>query len=162
MTNTPAAHERFPSWSPDGKWIAYFSDESGEYALHIVSQSGSGAVKKINLGNPPSFFYGPTWSPDSKKIAYYRFDESKVPDYFLQLGQTELQSKMDIEAYPKAGAPNPVVDLFVYDENDHLVCRSTASADREYCRLWPRWTGPFRIEVQNLGAVADLYRLATN
>jgi len=42
------------------------------------------------------------------------------------------------------------------------VCRSTASTDREYCRWWPRWTGPFRIEIQNLGAVADLYRLATN
>jgi hypothetical protein len=54
------------------------------------------------------------------------------------------------------------LDLIVYDENDHLVCRSTASTDREYCRWWPRWTGPFRIEVQNLGAVADLYRLATN
>jgi hypothetical protein len=54
------------------------------------------------------------------------------------------------------------LDLFVYDENDHLVCRSTASTDREHCRWWPRWTGPFRIEIQNLGAVADLYRLATN
>jgi len=62
--------ERDPAWSPDGKSIAFFSDESGEYALHIVDQSGSGAVKKIGLGNPPSFFYGPTWSPDSKKIAY--------------------------------------------------------------------------------------------
>ena len=31
---------------------------------------GAGAVKKINLGNPPSYFYGPVWSPDSKKIAY--------------------------------------------------------------------------------------------
>ena len=54
------------------------------------------------------------------------------------------------------------LDLVVYDENDHLVCRSTASADREYCRWWPRWTGPFRIEVQNLGTAADLYRLTTN
>ena len=54
------------------------------------------------------------------------------------------------------------LDLFVYDENNHLVCRSTASTDREYCRWWPRWTGPFRIEVQNLGVVADLYRLAIN
>ena len=37
-----------------------------------------------------------------------------------------------------------------------------ASTDREYCRWWPRWTGPFRIEVQNLGAIADFYRLAMN
>jgi tricorn protease len=70
LTRTTAVMERDPAWSPDGKSIAFFSDESGEYALHIVDQLGTGAVKKINLGNPPSFFYGPTWSPDSKQIAY--------------------------------------------------------------------------------------------
>jgi tricorn protease len=70
LTHTTGVAERDPAWSPDGKWIAFFSDESGEYALHIVDQSGTGPVKKINLGNPPSFFYGPVWSPDSRKIAY--------------------------------------------------------------------------------------------
>jgi tricorn protease len=70
LTNTTEVAERDPSWSPDGKWIAYFSDESGEYQLHLRDQKGMGEVKKINLGNPPSFFYNPTWSPDSKKIAY--------------------------------------------------------------------------------------------
>ena len=70
LTRTTGVAERDPAWSPDGKWIAYFSDESGEYALHLEDQSGLGEVKKINLGNPPSYFYGPTWSPDSKKIAY--------------------------------------------------------------------------------------------
>ena len=70
LTRTTGVAERDPSWSPDGKWIAYFSDESGEYALHLRDQSGLGEVKKINLGTPPSYFYGPTWSPDSKKIAY--------------------------------------------------------------------------------------------
>jgi tricorn protease len=70
LTRTTAVAERDPAWSPDGKWIAFFSDESGEYALHLVDQSGLGTVKKIALGNPPSFFYGPTWSPDSKKIAF--------------------------------------------------------------------------------------------
>ena len=70
LTRTTSSAERDPAWSPDGKWIAYFSDESGEYALHLEDQSGLGDVKKINLGIPPSYFYGPTWSPDSKKIAY--------------------------------------------------------------------------------------------
>jgi tricorn protease len=70
LTNTPGVMERDPAWSPDGKSIAYFSDESGEYALHIAPQNGEGAVKKIRLGDTPSFFYGPTWSPDSKKIAF--------------------------------------------------------------------------------------------
>src|SRR5436190_1126440 len=70
LTRTTAVMDRDAAWSRDGKWIAFFSDESGEYALHVVDQSGLGVVKKINLGNPPSFFYGPTWSPDSKKIAF--------------------------------------------------------------------------------------------
>ena len=55
------------------------------------------------------------WSPDSSKLAYYRFDEQRVPDFYLALNQTLLQTTLDTEAYPKAGVPNPVVDLFVYD-----------------------------------------------
>jgi tricorn protease len=70
LTKTTAVAERDPAWSPDGKSIAYFSDESGEYALHIADQLGSKAVKKISLGSPPSYFYSPLWSPDSKKITY--------------------------------------------------------------------------------------------
>jgi tricorn protease len=70
LTNSPGVADRDPAWSPDGRWIAYFSDESGEYALHLSPQSGLGEVKKINLGNPPSYFYSPVWSPDSRKIAY--------------------------------------------------------------------------------------------
>jgi tricorn protease len=70
LTRTPGVAERDPAWSPDGSWIACFSDESGEYALHLIAQSGLGPVKKFGLGDPPSFFYAPRWSPDSKKIAY--------------------------------------------------------------------------------------------
>jgi tricorn protease len=70
LTNTTGVADRDPAWSPDGKWIAYFSDESGEYALHLRQQSGMGEIKKVSLGNPPSFYYAPTWSPDSKKIAF--------------------------------------------------------------------------------------------
>jgi tricorn protease len=70
LTNSTSVMERDPAWSPDGKWIAYFSDESGEYALHLAEQSGRGEVKKISLGNPASFYFAPTWSPDSKKIAF--------------------------------------------------------------------------------------------
>ncbi|HKB81437.1 MAG TPA: PDZ domain-containing protein [Thermoanaerobaculia bacterium] len=70
LTNTSGAEERSPSWSPDGKWIAYFSDASGEYALHLRNQTGLGETRVIDLGTPPSFFYDLVWSPDSKKIAY--------------------------------------------------------------------------------------------
>ncbi len=70
LTATPGVMERDPAWSPDGQKIAYFSDASGEYALHVIDQAGKGPVKKIALADKPSFYYRPVWSPDSKKIAY--------------------------------------------------------------------------------------------
>ena len=70
LTHTPGVMERDPAWSPDGKQIAYFSDESGEYQLFLKSPDGLGEAKKISLGTPASFYYEPLWSPDSKKIAY--------------------------------------------------------------------------------------------
>lgn len=70
LTRTPGVAERDPAWSPDGQKIAFFSDESGEYALHVVDQTGLGDVKKIGLGEPPSFFYSPRWSPEGDKILY--------------------------------------------------------------------------------------------
>lgn len=70
LTNTPGVAERNPSWSPDGKWIAYISDASGEYELHIREHTGKGDPKTFRLGNPASYYYTPAWSPDSKKIAF--------------------------------------------------------------------------------------------
>jgi tricorn protease len=70
LTNTPGVMERSPVWAPDGKSIAYFSDESGEYALHIKPQSGEGEPKRIALEGKSAFYYGPTWSPDSKYLAF--------------------------------------------------------------------------------------------
>jgi tricorn protease len=91
LTKTPGAHERMPAWSPDGKKIAYLSDESGEYALHIRDQNGMGDVLKIDLGSPASFFYFPTWSPDSKKIAY--------TDKRLNLWYVDLESKRPVRVF---------------------------------------------------------------
>ncbi len=70
LTNTPGVMERTPAWSPDGKSIAYFSDESGEYALHIKPQNGAGDTKKIPLAGKSAFYFDPKWSPDSKSIAF--------------------------------------------------------------------------------------------
>jgi tricorn protease len=70
LTKTPGSAERDPSWSPDGKSIAYFSDASGEYQLYIRDQDGLAPPKVIDLGPDASFFYSPRWSPDSKHIAF--------------------------------------------------------------------------------------------
>ncbi len=46
LTQSPGVHDRSPAWSPDGKSIAYFSDQGGEYALHIAAQDGKGAARQ--------------------------------------------------------------------------------------------------------------------
>lgn len=70
LTQTPGVMERNPSWSPDGRWIACFSDAAGEYALHLKPQDGKGETKILALEEKPGFYFNPTWSPDSKRIAY--------------------------------------------------------------------------------------------
>jgi dipeptidyl-peptidase 4 len=113
--------------SPDGKWRAFYrtrnvwiSDADGNDELAVTTDGDERTRVKSGTA---SWVYGEEldqltalwWSPDSRKLAYYRFDEKNVPDYYLQLNQTKLQSTIDAEAYPKAGAANPVVDLFIYD-----------------------------------------------
>ena len=75
ITDTPGVMEREPAWSPDGQSIAYFSDESGLYALHVAPQTGtelaaSAAVKKFPLAQEPAYYFSPLWSPDSKRIVF--------------------------------------------------------------------------------------------
>lgn len=70
LTNTPGVHERTPSWSPDGKTIAYVSDEGGEYQLILhPTASGKVEVKKVPL-HGSGFYNALIWSRDSKKILY--------------------------------------------------------------------------------------------
>ena len=82
LTQTPGVAERDPAWSPDGKWIAYFSDASGEYELHLRDHTGKGEPRVFRLDAHPSFYYSPTWSPDSKKIA---FGDKKLNVRYLDL-----------------------------------------------------------------------------
>ena len=85
LTQTPAACERDPAWSPDGKWIAYLSDAGGEYQLMIREQSGFEEPKAISPGDP-SFYYSPKWSPDSQKILYV---DKRLHLFYLTLEKKE-------------------------------------------------------------------------
>jgi tricorn protease len=69
ISASPGANDRSPAWSPDGKSIAWFSDESGEYALQIAPQDGHGETRKIAL-HGAGFYEDPKWSPDSLKISF--------------------------------------------------------------------------------------------
>ena len=69
LTNSSGSAEREPAWSPDGKWVSYFSDKSGEYKLVLESQDGLAPPREIAIANP-KHYYTPSWSPDSKKMLF--------------------------------------------------------------------------------------------
>ena len=69
LTRSSGLAERFPAWSPNGRYIAYWSDQSGEYELTVRDlQKGAKEEQVSNLG--PGFRYKLYWSPDSKKLAF--------------------------------------------------------------------------------------------
>ncbi len=70
LTNTAGAAERNPAWSPDGRFVSYFSDKSGEYKLVIASQDGLTPAREITLPEA-SFYYTPSWSPDAKRLVFH-------------------------------------------------------------------------------------------
>src|SRR5205823_1351804 len=69
LSKTSGAHERDAVWSPDGKWIAYNSDATGENELYVRSQDGKGEPQQITNGGD-TYYYAPKWSPDSKKLLW--------------------------------------------------------------------------------------------
>lgn len=69
LTRTSNAHERDAIWSPDGKWIAYNSDATGENELYVRSQDGKGQPQQIT-SNADTYYYQAIWSPDSKKLLW--------------------------------------------------------------------------------------------
>jgi tricorn protease len=133
LTGTVGAADRDPAWSPDGKWIAYFSDRDGEYALYVQEQSGPAPARRIDLGVPPSFFYDPVWSPDSTKIAY--------TDKRLNLWYVDLEARKPV-----------LVDTDTYDSPYRSLDPAWAPDSR-----WIAYTK----QLQNHLRAAFLYSLKT-
>ncbi|WP_071885834.1 S41 family peptidase [Hymenobacter sedentarius] len=101
LTHSDGAHERYPAWSPDGTRIAYVSDVSGEYQLHVQDQRGIKPAEAYSLG-APSFYFHPLWSPDSKKIAY---TDKKLNLWYLNLA-TKKPVRVATDAFgPVRGEP---------------------------------------------------------
>ena len=84
LTASSNAHDRDGYWSPDGKWIAYLSDASGEYEIYIAKQDGSEKPVQLTTG-ADTYKYTIHWSPDSKKILW--------SDRMLRLQYIEIDTK---------------------------------------------------------------------
>ena len=100
LSRTSTAHERDGVWSPDGKWIAYNSDASGENELYIRSQDGKGQPQQITSG-ADTYYYQPVWSPDSKKLLWSdRLQRLRYVDVTSKaIAQVDQDKYGEIESY---------------------------------------------------------------
>jgi tricorn protease len=69
ISRTSGAREIYPVWSPDGRWIAYSSDRTGEYEIWMRKSDGSGDERRVTTDGGV-YRYPPLWSPDSRKLAF--------------------------------------------------------------------------------------------
>ncbi|MEA2005154.1 MAG: PDZ domain-containing protein [Acidobacteriota bacterium] len=88
LTNTSGVHERSSKWSPDGKWIAFISDATGEDEIYIVPQDGSGFPQKLTK-DADTYKYQISWSPDSTKILWN--------DKLLRLNYVDIKTRKVVQ-----------------------------------------------------------------
>lgn len=91
LTRTSGAYERDPLWSPDGRYVAYFSDATGEYELYLTQSDGKGETRQVTKDGS-AFRYSSSWSPDSKRFLFT--DKSgSLYMHTVESGETKLVDK---------------------------------------------------------------------
>lgn len=92
VSQTSGTAERFPSWSPDGRYLAYWSDQSGEYELTVRDLKNAGVEKKLTSYGP-GFRYQIFWSPNSKMMAFI----DKAMEIFIYDMEKNKTTRVDKE-----------------------------------------------------------------
>jgi len=131
LTNTSGAHERDASWSPDGRWIAYLSDQTGENEVWIRSQDGKGAPRQITR-DADTYYFAPLWSPDSRKLLW--------ADRKLRLRFVDIETKAvtlvaqakDFEITDRTWSPDSQWIAYVLPEKEGFNVRNDYGRLRLY------------------------------
>ena len=152
LTATPAP-EKNPKFSPDGRWVAYTRDNN-LYAFdfensveHQYTTDGSETIlngysswvyMEEILGRATAYaaFW---WAPDSAKLAFMRFDDSPVPVFPIYHAPGQ-HGELERQRYPKAGDPNPYVQVGIVTVNDGKVVWTDFDAKADHYLAWPFWT----------------------
>jgi tricorn protease len=95
LTRDSGVREQDPAWSPDGKWVAYVTDRTGEEEIAVRPSDGTGE-EKILTDRKKGYLFDPTWSPDSAKIA---FDDSDHVIWFVDVNDRKLTK---VDSNPRA------------------------------------------------------------
>jgi tricorn protease len=144
LTNSVGIRERDITWSPDGRWVAYLSDRSGEYDVYVRPGDGSGEERRVTEDGG-IWRFTPRWSPDSKKLAFG--DKNRKLRYLdVQSGkmtdadQDEEQEILDYTwapdsrwlAYTKVGSSQlPSIWLYSIDDKKARQLTSDLTAEAE-------------------------------
>ena len=95
LTNTQGIREIYPRWSPDGKYISYYSDASGEYEIYLLENKKGATPRQLTSGST-AWKYDAEWSPDSKYLLYFdRTLQLKLVE--AETGKTTVVSHADRE-----------------------------------------------------------------
>lgn len=86
LTNTSGAWERLPSWSPNGRWLAYWSDQSGEFEIWLRDNASTSAKKLTSFGK--GMGWNLYWSPDNKKISFIN-DQQEIKVLTVATGDVD-------------------------------------------------------------------------
>jgi len=138
VTQSPSSREIQVSWSPDGRWLAYMSDQSGEYELYVTAQDGSGEPRRITTDGTVWRFPA-VWSPDNRYLA---FGDKKQRLQYVDVAsgkvtQVDQSSRNDITeyswspdskfiAYVKNNEAN-VSNIWAYSLSDRKATQLTSS-----------------------------------
>ena len=93
LTNTQGVREIYPRWSPDGKYISYYSDASGEYEIYLLENKKGATPRQLTSGSS-AWKYDSEWSPNSKYLLYFdRTLQLKLVD--VETGKTTVVTHAD-------------------------------------------------------------------
>ena len=118
LTSTSSIHERSVSWSPDGKYIAYISDKTGEYEIYIQAQDGNSEAIQLTE-NAETYKYSLQWSPDSKKLMWN--------DKMLRLRYIDIDSKKITEVHTSKIWE---INSFNWSPDNRWICYTDSDSSR--------------------------------
>ena len=147
LTDSSGAHDKWPSWSPDGSQIAFISDKTGEEELYLIPQDGSKPAEQITNGGT-AMRYAPEWAPDGKRIA---FSDKDGKLYVLTLADRKIIEVTDTPrgqirdytwsprgnflAFTMANQ-NQFASVFIWSATDGQVRRVTDDFFNSYNPAW--------------------------